>query len=188
MSSRTVAVPEQPGVHGYDVGRRSSETLKDPIPFRSIRAVVRLVLCAAFALPASFLVQAAFTSSTGHPNQSHRRIKVEAVRPVPRLYPGAVTNLRVRIKNLTTHKVRVRAIAPNGPVSSTDPECSDARDDPDTRTGVVMVRRTFAEPKVVAAASEITVLLRDALMMNNRAVQSCQGVMFRIPLTAVATA
>ena len=93
----------------------------------------------------------------------------------------------MRIENFTTHNVRLRAIAPNGPVSSSDPACSDIQADPATRTGVAVVRRTFAEPKVIRASSQIIILLRDVVMMNNSAVQSCQGVTYRIPLAAITT-
>ena len=153
----------------------------------SIRAAVRFALFAGLTLLATLFARVALTSSLDHADPSRGRVKIEVVYPLPQLYPGAVTSLHLRLKNSSTHSVSVRAITPNGPVSSNDPACSDLRDDPATRTGVAVVRRTFAEPKIIPASSKIIVFLRDALMMNNSSVDGCQGVTYRIPLAAVTT-
>lgn len=149
--------------------------------------MMRSVLWVSLTLFASLLTQTAMTSSPGSLDQSRGRIKIEAIGPVGHLYPGAVTNLRVRVENLSAHDVRVRAIAPNGPVSSTEVDCTDVGGDPASRTGVTVVRHRFAEPKVIPAGSTIVVLLEDAVVMNNAAAQSCQGVTYRIPLAAVTS-
>jgi hypothetical protein len=95
------------------------------------------------------------------------------------LYPGATSNLKLRVTNPNSFPIRITAVSGNGTITSDKGAACDAA------TGVAFTNQTGLTLDVAASATA-TVTVPSAVSMTNASDNSCQGAVFTVPVTVTA--
>ncbi len=99
---------------------------------------------------------------------------------VAQLYPGGTGDVKVKVTNPNPFAVTVTSVSGAGTITSDKGAACNAS------TGVTYTDQTGLT-QAVGAGATVTFTLTGAAAMSNAASSSCQGAVFTIPVTLVAT-